>query len=788
MLKNYFTIAWRHLSKNRAYTFINIAGLATGMAIALLIGLWITDEFGYDRAFPNHQRIARAMVTESSNGGYYTGDIVSMAMGRAFQDRYKDLFSRTAATSFIPTDESIGYGDKLVTASAIWAQREFPELFAFTILEGSTAAAADPSTALISEDLATTLFGKTDPIGKTIKLDNQLPLRVGGVYADLPRNSSFYGLQVIKPWYNPANNYYNQNTDWDDHNGHLYVELRPGVTAAQATARIKSLPTPYFKQWHEEAVVYPFDLGHLYGEFDHGKPAGTGGIRFVWLFGLIGAFVLLLACINFMNLSTARSEKRAKEVGIRKTIGSLTQHLIAQFLSESILVALLSLVLALAITGAALPFFNTLAAKDMHMPWTNPLFWTATIAFATFTGLLAGSYPAFYLSRFQPVKVLKGTFKAGRSASLPRQILVVLQFTVSLTLIIGTIIVYRQVLFTKDRPVGYSREGLFTVGINSPELGNHYEALRTELIRQGLAQNVGASNMTPTGFNSNNGLDWSGKTPDKDNIMFLNVNVSPDFGQTIGWHILQGRDFSRDYLTDSTAMIINDTAAKIIGIKNPVGEIMTFGGQKFHVIGVAANMVTNSPYKKVQPAIFLGGQFVNKMIIRIKPGLAAGAALAKMEPLFKKYDPSSPFVYSFVDDAYAKKFAAEQRIGNLAAVFTVLAIFISCLGLFGLAAFVAEQRTKEIGVRKVLGAGILTLWGLLSKDFVKLTALSMLIAMPLAGWGMHKWLSQYAYQAPMSWWIFASAGAGLLLITLITVSFQSLKAAFMNPVRSLRSE
>ena len=788
MLKNYFTIAWRHLAKNKGFSAINIAGLATGMAIAILIGLWITDEFGYDHNFPNHQRIARAMITESNHGGYYTGDVVSIAMSTAFRDQYKDLFSRTAATAFTPGDQLISYGDKVVSASTIWAQKELPEIFSFPILQGTTAAAADPSTALISQDLATTLFGKTDPIGKTIKLDNQLPLRVGAVYADLPRNSSFFGLQVIKPWYNGANNYYNQNTDWTDHSGHLYVELQPGVTAQQATARIHLITTPYIKQWREEALVYPFDQGHLYGEFDHGKPAGTGGIRFVWLFGLIGGFVLLLACINFMNLSTARSEKRAKEVGIRKTVGSLTQHLIAQFLSESILVALLALVLAVAVTSAALPFFNDLAAKDMRIPWTNPLFWTATIVFAIFTGLLAGSYPAFYLSGFTPVRVLKGTFKVGRYAGLPRQILVVLQFTVSLTLIIGTIIVYRQVLFTKDRPVGYSRDGLLTVGINTPELGSHYEALRTELIQQGLAQNVGASNMTPTGFNYNNGMDWRGKTPDQESIMFLNVNVSPDFGQTIGWHILQGRDFSRDYLTDSTAMIINDTAAKVIGIQNPIGETVTFAGQKFHIIGVAGNMVTNSPYKKVQPSVFLGGQYVTKMIIRIKPGLATSSALAKMEPLFKKYNPSSPFNYSFVDDAYAKKFADEQRIGNLAAVFTILAIFISCLGLFGLAAFVAEQRTKEIGVRKVLGAGILTLWSLLSKDFVKLTALSMLIAMPLAWLGMNKWLSSYPYHAALSWWIFASAGAGILIITLLTVSFQSLKAALMNPVRSLRSE
>jgi putative ABC transport system permease protein len=787
MLKNYFTVAWRHLTKNRAYSIINIAGLATGMAIALLIGLWIADEFNYDHWFPNHKRLARGMITESSQGNYYTGDIVSVAMGQAFHDQYKDLFSKTAQTGFI-NDNLVSHDTKVVSAHTLWAQKDFPTMLGLPILRGSGTAFADPSTALISQDLATALFGSQDPIGQTIRIASQIPLRVGGVFADIPQNTSFTGLKVLMPWQNQANGYLNSNTDFDDHNGFLYVELQPGITAEQASARVRLVTTPHIHETREESLVYPFDKGHLNNDFDHGIPTGSGAIRFVWLFGLIGGFVLLLACINFMNLSTARSEKRAKEVGIRKTVGSRTSNLIIQFLSESILVALISLVLAIILTAAALPFFNDLAAKDMHIPYANPIFWYSVIAFALFTGLLAGGYPAFYLSKFKPVKVLKRTYRAGRSASLPRQILVVLQFTVSLILIIGTLIVYRQIIFAKDRPVGYTREGLVTVGMNTRELGQHYEALRTELLEQGIAQNVAASSHLPTQFDYNNGLDWRGKTKDQDAIMFRNVNVTPEFGRTLGWTILQGRDFSRDYPTDSSAIILNDTAARVIGIKNPIGEIVTFYGRQYHVIGVAANIVANSPYQKVEPAIFLGGQYTSNIIIRINPKLTTNTALAKMEPLFKKYNPSSPFIYSFVDDAYAKKFAAKQRIGNLAAVFTALAIFISCLGLFGLAAFVAEQRTKEIGVRKVLGAGVVNLWSLLSKDFVRLTSLSMLIAMPLAGWGMHKWLSNYPYHAPMSWWIFASAGAGLLLITLITVSFQSLKAAFMNPVKSLRAE
>ncbi|HWB92552.1 MAG TPA: ABC transporter permease [Puia sp.] len=787
MLRNYFTIAWRHLTKARAYTIINITGLATGMAIALLIGLWINDEFDFDHYSPNHSRLAKGLITSSFHGEYYTGDVVSMAMGPALRNQYGDLFKRTALQCD-GGSHLFSHGDKVVSAPAIYAQQELPVMFGFRITQGSLDAAKDPTTALIDQSLATALFGKDDPIGQTIKADNQVPFRVGGVYEDLPNNTTFHGIQVVMPWYNPANNYHNSNTDWDDHNGYIYVELQPNVTAEQATERIHLLPTPYFKSWREEAAIYPLDKYHLYSDFEKGKPAGTGAIRFVWLFGIIGGFVLLLACINFMNLSTARSEKRAKEVGIRKTIGSVTSQLITQFLSESILVSLISLCIALILVQLALPAFNTLAAKDLHIPYSSPFFWLITLAFALFTGLLAGSYPAFYLSRFKPVKVLKGSFKSGRYASLPRQVLVVLQFTVSLALIIGTIIVFRQIMYTKDRPVGYTRQGLFTVRINTPELGKHYEALRTELIADGLADNVAASDMTPTSFDNGNALHWRGKTPAQEAIMFRNVNVSDDYGRTIRWTILQGRDFSREYPTDSNAMILNDTAARIIGIKDPVGETVSLFGRKYHIIGVAANMVSNSPYEKVEPAMFCGGRYTSQIIVRIKPGLATSTALAKMAPIFRKYNPASPFIYNFVDKAYEAKFEAEQRIGNLASVFTALAILISCLGLFGLAAFVAEQRTKEIGVRRVLGAGIFSVWGLLSKDFLKLTALSILIAMPLAYLGMYQWLESYPYHAPLSWWIFASAGAGILLLTLATVSFQSLKAAMLNPVRSLRSE
>ena len=792
MFQNYFLLAWRHLLKNRGYSAINIVGLSIGMAIALVIGLWIADEETFDHYAPNHSRLAVGMVNihlknADKKEDFYTGSTVMDPLGKVLSTQYKDLFTGVAMADFKSGSRLFNYGDKTVSGTALTAQADLPSMFGFRILQGNANATKDPSTMIIARSLAKALFGNGNPLGKTVKVDNMLDYRIGGVYTDLPKNTTFNDLQAVLPWDNATNAYRRDNNNWQDHNAQLYVELAPGVSAEQATARIKDLPTPFFKDYHEEALIYPIDKAYLYNQFEFNKPAG-GRITMVWLFGIIGAFVLLLACINFMNLSTARSEKRAKEVGVRKTIGSLRGQLITQFLSESILLAVIALVFALVLAQVSLPFFNGLAAKQMSISWTSPLFIAAMLGFTIFTGLLAGSYPAFYLSAFQPVRVLKGKLQTGRLASLPRQILVILQFTVSLTLIIGTTVVFRQILFTKDRPTGYNREGLFTVDMNTPDINTHYEALRNELIQQGLAANVAASNMTPTAFNDGNGIDWSGKRPDQNTIGFNNVNITPDYGKTIGWTITRGRDMSRDFPTDSNAAILNEKAVRSIGFKDPIGQIVKLFGKPYTVVGVCADMINNSPYDTAENAIFVGGRYTGEMIVKIKPGNDLHKTLSAMAAVFSKYNPSSPFIYKFVDEAYEAKFEAEEHIGNLAAVFTGLAIFVSCLGLFGLAAFVAEQRTKEIGLRKVLGASIANLWSLLSREFLKLTGIAILVAVPLAYYGMSQWLKGYLYHTPLSWWIFAAAGAGIILITMVTVSYQSLKAAFMNPVKSLRTE
>jgi ABC-type lipoprotein release transport system permease subunit len=509
----------------------------------------------------------------------------------------------------------------------------------------------------------------------------------------------------------------------------------------------------------------------------------------VWLFSIIGMFVLLLACINFMNLSTAQSEKRAREVGIRKSIGSARKQLIWQFLSESFVVVLLAWFVALVFVGALLPWFNELSGKKLSVPWTNGLFWIISIAFIFITSVLAGSYPALFLSSFQPVKVLKGTFKAGRFASLPRKALVVLQFTVSIVLIIGTTIVWQQIQYAKNRPIGYSREGLIMVRKTTPEHWKNAETLVNEVKASGGAAGVAESAGPATAlWFVNTGFDWRGKDPNMIDD-FGNIPVSYDYGKTMGWEFIMGRDFSRNFATDSSAMVLNEAAVKEIGFENPVDEEISWQGKKYHVVGVIKDMIMTSPYEPVKPTIFrlipYQGLWIN---IRLNPELSASAAVEKVGAVFKKLMPEIPFEYTFVDQEHARKFAAEERIGKLASFFASLAIFISCLGLFGMASFVAEQRKKEIGIRKIHGASVASLWRMLSMEFLILVAISCLIGIPIAWKYLSAWLQRYHYHTDISIWVFVGATGAALLITLVTVSFQTLKASVVNPIHSLRSE
>lgn len=790
MLRNYLRIAWRNLLRSKWYSLINTLGLSIGMAVALVIGLWVWDELTFNKYHDHHDRLAQVMTTQTFNGHTGTGPAVSLPISSTLRSSYNTYFRYICRSSW-STDHILAVGDKELTQPGFYVQPDFPEMFSLKMLRGSRGALKDPSALLLSQSTANALFGDADPMNKIVKVDNKTQLKVAGVYEDLPHNSSFHQENCLLSWdlYESLNDWVkNAETRWGNHSWQLFVQLNPNVDPERLTAIIKDIAKPHNKDGGETLVIQPMDNWHLYSDFKDGKVAG-GRIKFVWLFSIIGVFVLLLACINFMNLSTARSERRAKEVGIRKTVGSLRRQLIAQFLCESLVVAFLALVLALVWVLLSLPFFNSVADKDMHLPLAQPAFWGLVLGFPIFTGLLSGSYPAFYLSGFRPIKVLKGTFKAGRYSSLPRKILVVIQFTVSVAMIIGTVLVFRQINYARSRPVGYTREGLVYLYMNTPEIYGHYDALRNDLVKTGAVEDMCESSGPITGVWSNQiGFEWKGKDPNSVPLFGISA-ITYDYGRTMGWKVLQGRDFSRSFPTDTGGMILNESAVRLTGLLHPVGEVIRWNDKDHKITGVVKDMVMESPYSPIKPTIFyLDYDWTNVITVRLRSNVTTTGALEAIRPVFRKYNPGSPFQYKLVDEEYEKKFSDEQRIGHLATVFAVLAIFISCLGLFGLASFVAEQRIREVGIRKVLGASLFDLWQLLSTDFVILVIISCLIAVPIAGYYLHEWLQQYEYRTPLSWWIFAVSSLGALAITLLTVSFQAIRAAMMNPVNSLRTE
>jgi putative ABC transport system permease protein len=799
MIKNYLKIALRNLAKNKVYSFINIAGLATGMAVAMLIGLWIYDELSFDRHHVNHDRIAQVMQHQTFNGEKGTQVSVPAVMGEEIRNLYSNDFKYITMSSWTSA-HILTFKDKKFSKTGNYFEPVAPEMLSLEMLSGTRAGLKDVYSILLSESVANAFFGTGNALDKVIKIDNKFDVKVTGVYKDLPDNSTFKMVSYILPWelYLAANPWIKKMDDpWGSNFTQMYVQLADHADLEKVSEKIRNAKQNKVsvgeKSLHSEIFLHPMQKWHLYSDWKNGVNTG-GKIEFVWLFGIIGIFVLLLACINFMNLSTARSEKRAKEVGIRKAVGSMRIQLILQFFSESLLVVLFAFVLSIILVLLTLPLFNEVADKKMTILWQNPIFWLLGLGFSLLTGIIAGSYPAMYLSSFQPVKVLKGTFRVGRFASVPRQVLVVLQFTVSVTLIIGTIIVFRQIQFAKNRPIGYDRDGLISMHMATQDIHDHFEAVRDELKKSGAIVEMTESNSPTTDiYNSNGGFNWEGKDPNQ-TVDFPNTSITYEYGKTVGWQFKEGRDFSRDFSTDSLAFVINESAARFIGLKNKetreiVGSILKWNDKPFRIIGVIKDMVVQSPYQPVRPSVFhISKDPEGIMIMKLNPVSGSRDALAKIEAVFKKYNPSAPFEYKFVDDEYAEKFGNEERVGKLATFFAVLAVFISCLGLFGLASFVAEQKTKEIGIRKVLGASIFNLWRMLSRDFVILVILSCIISGPIAYYLLDDWLMRYEYRTPISLWIFALSGFGALAITLMTVSYQSIKAALMDPVRSLRSE
>ncbi len=794
MILNYFKIAFRNILKHKGYSFINIFGLATGMAVAILIGLWVFDEVSFDTYHKNQNSVVQIMQNLTNNGKKTTQPYVPYPLADELRRSYGSDFKSVALTTGVGS-HLLTLGNNKLSKQGIFAEPQFAEMLTLKMIKGSSEGLKEPGSVILSASLSSVFFGNEDPLNKIIKINNELDVKVTGVYEDLPENTTFHDMAFVAPWA-----LYFNNTDWikkeDDpwrpNAFQIYAQLTDKAEVEKVSFKIKNAKlnkvNEYLARKKPELFLLPMSRWHLYSEFKDGVNTG-GKIEYVRLIGIISIFVLILACINFMNLSTARSEKRAKEVGIRKAIGSLRSQLIGKFLSESMVVVGMAFIISLLLVQLSLPFFNDIASKHLTIPFGNVIFWLVGITFCLLIGLISGSYPALYLSSFQPIKVLKGTFKAGRFAAVPRKVLVVIQFAVSVTLVIGTIIVFKQIQYAKNRPIGYNANGLISISVSTPEFHKHQEAIRRELIQSGAVTEMAeASNPTTAFWGTTGGIEWRGKDPSLTTDLPI-TGISYNYAQVIGWKFKEGRNFSEDFASDSSAVIINEAAARFMGFKKPVGEVLKWFGRPATVIGVVPDMVVNSPYEAANPIVyFLSNTAENIVLARINPSVSASTAVEKLEATFKRFNPTEPFEYRFADEDFNKKFADEERVGKIATSFAILAILISCLGLFGLASFTAEQRTKEIGVRKVLGATVFGLWQLLSKDFVMLVVISIVIATPVAYYFMNQWIAKFTVKTDISWWVFAITALGAVLITLLTVSYQAIKAALMNPVKTLKTD
>lgn len=790
MIRNFFKVTYRNLLRHKGFSTINITGLAIGMATTILILLWIQDEVGYDRFHKNKDRIYEVWNRVPIDGEISTWNTTPVPLAAAIE---KDLPEVERAVRVNSNNKYLlSVGEKKMIKSGAIVDTGFLQMFSFRMLQGDpTSALDDAYSVVLTKKTAKALFGNGDALGKIIKIGDKDHFTVAGILEDPPKNTRF-NFEYLLPW---AYLKYGEGQDlgWYDNSISTYVMLKPHANYASATAKIKALKQRYTDEAREmkwELFIYPLDRWRLYSSFTGGVEDTKGRSTFISLFGIIAGFILLIACINFMNLSTARSEKRSKEVGIRKVMGSVRNQLVGQFLSESLMMVSISFLISIAIVVFCLPLFNEIANKKMTIPWSNSYFIVITLTFIIGTSILAGSYPALFLSSFNPVKVLKGTFKAGRLASLPRKVMVVFQFTISIVLIIGTFVVFQQIQHAKDRPVGFDREGILHIRVHTEDLSKaNYNSLRHDLLSTGVVEDMAKSDSPITGgMWADASLTWEGKDPSSQPLVAINT-CSHDFPRTNGFQFIEGRDFSREFSTDSSAVIVNEMAAKLFSNESVIGKKIKLGGKEREIVGVIKDQIRWTPFSKQSPHIyFVSYVEIGYLTIRINADAGVRSALDKIEAVIEKYDAAAPFEYKFQDDDYARLFNNEERIGKLASVFATLAIFISCLGIFGLASFTASQRTKEIGIRKVLGATIYSVWKMLSRDFVWLVVLSILIAAPLAYYFSNQWLQQYEYRIEISIWVFLISGAGALVFTLMTVSFQALKAALINPVNSLKSE
>ncbi|MEO6722249.1 MAG: ABC transporter permease [Ferruginibacter sp.] len=794
MLRNFFKSTFRNLLKNKTYSFLNIFGLAIGIACAALIFLWVEDEVGYDKS--QEKKSLLYYVQENQKYDAYTATFSSTPglLGPAIQAEIPGI-ANTCRSSEGRTTTLFTINDKPVYAGGRYVEPSMFSMFTLPFVEGNAKTAfAQLYSLVITQKAAKKFFGnEKNIVGRTVRVDNKQDYVIGGVLKDIPENSS-----VQFEWLAPFEIYF-KRSEWLHHWGNnslsTYVELKPGVDPESVNKQLYN----FIQQREPTSIARPFLFAmsqwRLYDQFENGKQTGGGRIQYVRLFSVIAWIILLIACINFMNLSTARSEKRAREVGVRKVLGAGKSILVSQFIGEALFMALIAAIIAVLMVSLTLPAFNLLVQKQLALDFANPFHLPALLLIALVCGLVAGSYPSLYLSSFNPVYVLKGIKLRNGSAAWIRKGLVVAQFSISIILIISTIIIYQQIQHVKERQLGFNKNNLIEMNMQG-EMGKNYPSIKQELLRTGIIENVALSDHTTIyGGNNTGGLVWDGK-PAAAQILVSTRNVTAEFIKTSGMKVIAGRDFvPTDSITSKKInVLITKSFEDLIGKGSAVGKLIRYDGDTSgtvaSVIGVTNDYIYGDMYGKPDPVLFActAPENTSVMYLRLKPQANTEKALAQIEGVMKKANPSYPFNYVFVDDQFNNMFRSEMLVSKLSRLFATLAIIISCLGLFGLASYTAEQRTKEIGIRKVLGASVKGITGLLSKDFLQLVFVSCLIAFPVAWWAMNNWLQNFQYRTSINWWIFIAAGVLAILIALFTVSFQAIRAAVANPVKSLRTE
>jgi len=786
MIKNYLKIAWRNLFRNKGFSATNLLGLTIGITCTILISLWVKDELTYDKFHSNYSSIYKIYANRDFNNQMFTDENMVLPLASSIENSISQIKHAIVTTHRQP--HILTYGDAKLKKEGYTVNEHFFDMFSWKFIKGNAATALpDAYSIVLTKSAAKALFGNDDPINKIIKVDNEYDAKVTAIVADVPGNSTFQ-FDFINA-FNYNNDFLKQAmTNWQNSSWDVFVQVNPGTNMKQLEKNINDI-----KYQHDPGdkkistyFAFPMNKWRLQSEFKDGKNTG-GMIEYVRLFSIIAIIILLIACVNFMNLSTARSEKRAREVGVRKTLGSGKKQLIFQFFSESIILVSIAFVLSILAVYLLLPFFNDLVDKHLSLNILQPLFLAAAIILILFTGIVAGSYPALYLSSFNPVKVLKGTFLAGKRSALPRHILVVGQFAISILLISATIIIYQQIQHIKNRDIGYDPNNLIMISATEDTQKN-YAAIRDELMKTGMV------NMVNRSFSPITAIWWKAPAPDWDGkpagaeLIVARMTTDIDYAKTMGVKIIEGKDFS-GVPADSANMIINEAAVKAMQLKNPIGTQLRYGSYKFTVIGIISNIVMESPFKAVDPMlVHFAPDNSNSINIRLRSSVKPQQALSSIETIFKKYNPAYPFDYKFVDEEFGKKFLTENLISRITNIFAGLAIFICCIGLAGLASFTIEKRIREIGIRKVMGATLQQLLLLISKDFLKLVLIAFVIATPLAWWFMNNWLEKYPDRINISIWLFGAVGLLILLLALVVVSLNTMKAAIANPIKSLRTE